>query len=90
MEAIKFLSKILALPLMVIVWIYERTFFFDHGLLSFLFPYGYCKFYPSCSTFAIQVLKKEGILGCFKIINRVLSCTPSSLGGIDYPYADKH
>ncbi|MGE5297966.1 MAG: membrane protein insertion efficiency factor YidD [Acidobacteriaceae bacterium] len=82
----KGISKILAFPLLLLVWVYQKTLSLDHGPLSFLFPYGYCKFYPSCSQYSLEVLKEEGLLGTKKIIKRILSCTPNSLGGIDLPY----
>ncbi|MGE5392362.1 MAG: membrane protein insertion efficiency factor YidD [Candidatus Saccharibacteria bacterium] len=85
METLKFLNKIAALPLIFLLWIYRHTLSLDHGPLRFLFPYGYCKFYPTCSVYASSVLKAQGLIGLPKIIKRVLACTPNSLGGIDLP-----
>ncbi|HIC87583.1 MAG TPA: membrane protein insertion efficiency factor YidD [Aquificae bacterium] len=45
-----------------------------------------CRFYPTCSEYAILALKKYGIFkGCLKIIWRLIRCNPFSKGGIDYP-----
>ncbi|MCS7245893.1 MAG: membrane protein insertion efficiency factor YidD [candidate division WOR-3 bacterium] len=45
-----------------------------------------CRFYPTCSDYAILSIKKYGILkGLLKAIYRVLRCNPFSKGGIDYP-----
>jgi hypothetical protein len=43
-----------------------------------------CRFYPSCSTYAIQSLNKYGLLkGGAKAIKRILSCHPFHPGGYD-------
>ncbi len=45
-----------------------------------------CKFYPSCSEYAILSLKKYGIIkGTFKTVIRLLKCSPISRGGVDFP-----
>lgn len=44
-----------------------------------------CKFYPSCSSYAIDALQKFGaIRGSALAAWRILRCNPWSLGGIDY------
>jgi putative membrane protein insertion efficiency factor len=78
-------SKILALPLIGATLIYQKTLSPDHGLLKVFYPWGYCKFYPTCSEYAVIVLKTKGIIGLPQIFKRVVSCTPSSLGGVDWP-----
>ncbi|MFA6470748.1 MAG: membrane protein insertion efficiency factor YidD [Candidatus Latescibacterota bacterium] len=53
-----------------------------------LSPYmgGQCRYYPSCSQYAILSLKKDGILrGTAKSFWRILRCNPFSKGGIDNP-----
>lgn len=43
-----------------------------------------CKFYPTCSEYAIQALEKYGFWkGTFLSIKRVLRCNPFSKGGYD-------
>jgi len=43
-----------------------------------------CRFYPTCSEYATQALKKYGLLrGLWLSIRRVLRCHPFSLGGHD-------
>lgn len=45
-----------------------------------------CRFYPTCSEYAILAIKKYGVLkGTFKAVWRVLRCNPFSKGGIDFP-----
>jgi uncharacterized protein len=85
MEIIKTVSKILALPLLLLVLIYQKTLSPDHGMIKAFHPYGYCKFYPTCSEYAVLVLKKDGILGIVKIIKRLIRCRPGVAPAIDKP-----
>lgn len=65
---------------------YQRTLSFDHGPMKVLYPYGYCRFHPSCSEYCRRSILKDGILkGCIKGAWRVLRCNPFSVGGIDEP-----
>ncbi len=46
----------------------------------------HCRFYPSCSDYALMSIKKSGALkGTVKSIWRILRCNPLNKGGIDYP-----
>jgi hypothetical protein len=43
-----------------------------------------CRFYPTCSTYAVQSIEKYGILkGSIKAIYRILRCNPFNKGGYD-------
>jgi putative membrane protein insertion efficiency factor len=43
-----------------------------------------CRFYPSCSQYAIEAIEKRGIfIGILLAIWRILRCNPFSKGGID-------
>ncbi len=43
-----------------------------------------CKYYPSCSEYALQAITKFGILrGLVLATWRLLRCNPWSLGGVD-------
>ncbi|WP_324728314.1 membrane protein insertion efficiency factor YidD [Helicobacter cynogastricus] len=45
-----------------------------------------CRFYPSCSTYALWLLPHESpSKALFKILMRIFSCHPYHRGGIDYP-----
>jgi len=45
-----------------------------------------CRFYPTCSEYAIMAVKKYGPLkGMRKALWRVLRCNPLSKGGVDLP-----
>ncbi|MBN1541917.1 membrane protein insertion efficiency factor YidD [candidate division KSB1 bacterium] len=43
-----------------------------------------CRFYPSCSNYAIQTITKNGFIkGSLKAIARILRCNPFHPGGYD-------
>ena len=43
-----------------------------------------CRFYPSCSQYAIESLRTHGFLrGSYFTIHRVLRCNPACEGGLD-------
>jgi hypothetical protein len=44
-----------------------------------------CKYYPSCSHYAADAVRKHGpIRGSLKAAWRILRCNPWSSGGVDY------
>lgn len=53
-----------------------------------------CRFYPSCSTFALEALDSHGLLrGSFLTVKRLLRCNPWHPGGFDPVqdvYDDRH
>ncbi|MGD9807684.1 MAG: membrane protein insertion efficiency factor YidD [Deferribacterales bacterium] len=43
-----------------------------------------CRFYPSCSDYAVQALKQKGLIkGTLLTVWRVARCNPLSKGGYD-------
>ena len=43
-----------------------------------------CRFHPTCSQYAIEVLHKYGlVIGLFKAIKRLIKCNPFHPGGYD-------
>jgi putative membrane protein insertion efficiency factor len=70
--------------LIKLIRLYQKTFSPDHGIFKHNYPAGYCKFHPTCSDYAIQSLRKYGLIkGGLKAIWRILRCNPLSKGGID-------
>lgn len=70
--------------LIYVIKFYQKTISPDHGYFRFMFPNGYCRFYPSCSEYSIQVLVKYGLIkGLSKSIYRILRCNPWNKGGYD-------
>ncbi|HUX93834.1 MAG TPA: membrane protein insertion efficiency factor YidD [Ignavibacteriaceae bacterium] len=52
-------------------------------IISPLFPPS-CRFYPSCSEYAVQALTKYGVFkGGAKAVWRILRCNPFNKGGYD-------
>jgi hypothetical protein len=53
--------------------------------LGVFFP-GSCKYHPSCSQYAIDALRRYGLVrGSILAGWRLLRCNPWSHGGVDYP-----
>lgn len=43
-----------------------------------------CRFYPSCSTYAIQAVRSRGpVVGVLLAVRRLLKCAPWHPGGFD-------
>lgn len=43
-----------------------------------------CRFYPSCSEYAVQALRTHGVLrGSWLTVRRLLRCAPWHPGGLD-------
>ena len=49
-----------------------------------------CRFYPSCSVYARQVIERHGpSIGARMAAGRLLRCHPFNPGGIDLPEMEK-
>jgi len=71
----KWISKILVFPLIILVRIYQY-------IISPIFP-ATCRYTPTCSHFAVEALKEWGPLkGTYLAVKRIASCHPS--GGFGY------
>jgi putative membrane protein insertion efficiency factor len=74
MRATGFLRSALTAP----IWLYQRL------ISPALGPR--CRYYPSCSEYAIRSIRGFGILrGSVLAVWRLLRCNPLSRGGFDYP-----
>ena len=52
--------------------------------LLHLFPNSGCRFYPSCSDYSYQAIRKYGFSrGILKTIKRIIRCNPLNKGGYD-------
>lgn len=78
-------KNIITSALVFCIRFYQKTLSLDHGPLKALAPFGFCRYYPSCSEYAIQSILKYGILtGGRRSLWRLFRCNPYSKGGIDY------
>jgi hypothetical protein len=67
-----------------LIRLYQHTLSFDHGPLKRLFPYGFCRFSPTCSMYGHECIERFGVLrGLGLLLWRVLRCNPFSKGGFD-------
>ena len=48
--------------ILAIVTLYQRTLSPDHGALKVFFPFGLCRFYPSCSEYTKQSIERYGVM----------------------------
>jgi putative membrane protein insertion efficiency factor len=65
------------LILLALIWFYQHT-------LSRLMPPNTCRFYPSCSHYGFEAIRKYGaIRGGLMAAWRVLRCNPFNPGGYD-------
>jgi uncharacterized protein len=70
--------KIAALPLIGLIRLYRVA-------AGPLVPAGTCKFHPSCSAYALEALRRYGLVrGTALAVWRLLRCHPWSHGGVDH------
>lgn len=63
---------------------YQKTISPDTGILKVFFPFGACRYYPTCSEYGSQSIKEHGsVKGVYYAIKRILRCNPLSAGGYD-------
>ncbi len=71
---------------LLLILLYQKTISPDHGIFKARYPYGFCRFYPTCSEYGFQVIQKRGILiGVPLLVWRILRCNPWGKGGVDQP-----
>ena len=72
-------ARVMGLPGLLgigLIWVYRVT-------LGALFPTT-CKYHPSCSEYAVQALRRHGLVrGSILAGWRLLRCNPWSRGGFD-------
>jgi putative membrane protein insertion efficiency factor len=74
--AVRLVSRVLALPLLVLLWVYQRF------VSPALGPA--CRYYPSCSQYAVEAIRMHGpLVGPYLALSRLLRCHPWAEGGLD-------
>jgi hypothetical protein len=67
----------------LVVWLLLLPIYFYKGAISPLTPPS-CRFTPSCSTYAIEAIRRHGPLrGLYLAIRRILRCHPWGRSGYD-------
>ena len=67
----------------LVVWLFLLPIYFYKGAISPLTPPS-CRFTPSCSTDAIEAIRRHGPLrGLYLAIRRILRCHPWGGSGYD-------
>lgn len=71
--------------LLFLIKIYQIFFSFDHGIPHKLYPnHRICIFYPSCSAYGYESIKRYGtLIGGYLTVRRLIRCAPWSKGGKD-------
>lgn len=70
--------------LISIIKVYQKTLSPDHGWFRARWPYGYCRYYPSCSQYSIEAISMNGVVkGVWQSIKRIVRCNPFASSGAD-------
>ena len=67
----------------VLAWPFKFLVRFYQAVISPQLP-GVCRYYPSCSSYALQALERYGIFkGLYLTLRRILRCHPWGGSGYD-------
>ena len=67
-----------------LISLYQRALSPDHGVVRVVYPFGFCRYYPTCSEYARHALCAYGVIrGSARAMARISRCTPWSKGGVD-------
>lgn len=71
------MKKLIKRVIIFLIRTYQTT-------LSPRFSHGSCRYYPTCSQYAIEAVETHGVFkGCLLAIWRIMRCNPFSKGGWD-------
>ena len=77
------MKRLLGLLRQALVWLLLLPIYFYKGALSPLTPPS-CRFTPSCSTYALEAIRKHGpFKGLYLALRRILRCHPWGGSGYD-------
>ena len=70
--------------LIKLIELYQATISPDHGFFRKHYPYGFCRFYPSCSEYTKLSIQKYGsVRGAIRGAKRILNCNPYTKPKVD-------
>ncbi len=71
--------------LIAFIRIYQHALSPDHSWLKARYPYGFCRYYPTCSEYAAQAIAEHGVVrGVYLGIKRIIRCNPFARPGVDH------
>ncbi len=77
------MKRLLGLLRQALVWLLLLPIYFYKGAISPLTPPS-CRFTPSCSTYALEAIRKHGpFKGLYLALRRILRCHPWGGSGYD-------
>ena len=77
------MKRLLRLLRQALVWLLLLPIYFYKGAISPLTPPS-CRFTPSCSTYALEAIRKHGpFKGLYLALRRILRCHPWGGSGYD-------
>lgn len=77
------MKRLLGLLRQALVWLLLLPVYFYKGAISPLTPPS-CRFTPSCSTYALEAIRKHGpFKGLYLALRRILRCHPWGGSGYD-------
>lgn len=76
--------KIVSVFLQKAITLYQRTLSPDTGMFRVFFPFGFCRYHPTCSEYTKQAIARHGaVKGLGKGAWRITRCNPYTRGGFD-------
>ena len=64
--------------------LYQKTISPDHGIFQYMHGTRRCRFFPSCSDYAMQTLRQYGLgFAIMLSLKRIGRCHPFCVGGYD-------
>jgi len=80
----KFLTDMPKRSALATIRFYQRVLSPDHGWAKIFFPFGCCKFRPTCSEYSYQAIERFGLIRGLALGSwRLLRCHPWAEGGHD-------
>jgi len=77
------MKRLLGLLRQALIWLLLLPIYFYKGAISPLTPPS-CRFTPSCSTYALEAIRKHGpFKGFYLALRRILRCHPWGGSGYD-------
>jgi len=84
LNTLKTINKILGYPALLVIIVYQKLLSADHAFWARPDKFRICTYYPSCSEFSKQAVKRFGLFpGAIMGFKRIIDCNPFSKAGHD-------